>query len=105
MKGAIGWIAHQTWMTFSASLDKVSLRWRPSPLAAKFPAYNSRWSAAQLGRAPYELTVNHKRMRQVKQELSEHIIASKPGGLWGNHEVHHSALSWRRRGRSGVPRH
>src|SRR5262249_42312518 len=38
-------------------------------LAAQFPTYGSRRLAAQVRRAPYELTVNRKRMRRMMQEL------------------------------------
>jgi len=52
-----------------AGADESELHEAVNQLAAQFPTYGSRRLAAQLRRAPYELTVNRKRMRRVMQDL------------------------------------
>src|SRR5262249_13761003 len=38
-------------------------------IAAEFPTYGSRRISAQLGRAPYKLTVNRKRVQRLMKEM------------------------------------
>jgi transposase InsO family protein len=52
----------------SAEADESELREAVNQLAAQFPTYGSRRLAAQLRRAPYELTVNRKRVQRVMRE-------------------------------------
>ena len=52
-----------------AAADERELREAVNQLAAQLPTYGSRRLAAQVRRAPYELTVNRKRMRRVMREL------------------------------------
>lgn len=49
--------------------DETQLREAINQLAAQFPTYGSRRLAAQLERAPYQLTVNRKRVQRVMREL------------------------------------
>ena len=51
-----------------AEADESELREAVNQLAAQFPTYGSRRLAAQLRRAPYELTVNRKRVQRVMRE-------------------------------------
>ena len=51
-----------------AEPDERELREAVNQLAAQFPTYGSRRLTAQLGRAPYELPVNRKRVRRVMRE-------------------------------------
>lgn len=52
----------------SAQADESELREAVNQLAAQFPTYGSRRLAAQLRRAPYELTVNRKRVQRVMRQ-------------------------------------
>ena len=49
--------------------DETQLREAINQLAAQFPTYGSRRLAAQLERAPYQLTVNRKRVQRLMREL------------------------------------
>ena len=49
--------------------DEEELRKAIEEIAARFPTYGSRRIAKQLGREPYQLTINRKRARRVMQEL------------------------------------
>ncbi len=51
-----------------AEANESELREAVNQLAAQFPTYGSRRLAAQLRRAPYELTVNRKRVQRVMRE-------------------------------------
>ena len=52
-----------------AEADQSQLYEAVNELAVQFPTYGSRRLAAQLRRAPFQLTVNRKRVRRVMQEL------------------------------------
>lgn len=50
-------------------LDDQPLQRAITEVAAQYPTYGTRRTAKQLGRAPYRLTVNRKRVRRVMREL------------------------------------
>ena len=52
----------------SAQADESELREAVNQLAAQFPTYGSRRLTAQLRRAPYEMTVNRKRVQRVMRQ-------------------------------------
>lgn len=51
------------------AIDETQLQEAINQLAAQFPTYGSRRLAAQLQRAPYQLTVNRKRVQRLMREL------------------------------------